>query len=141
LDPIAKAVLNSIKCPQCKSPVDLLDWKDRSEGRKYNYCCAANWEHYRIHFIYWETYHPFVEYDHVVVYNGSHKYCITQSYYEPTWPYSNSDRTEIQIYDVDPENRTISQSPNLSFDKKLFDFTQTSQDKILNRIKTILTFQ
>lgn len=140
LDPVAKQILNSIKCPICKSPVDLLDWKVKSDTRKYNFCCAADWQHYRFFFIHWEPVHR-IEYENVIVYEGRHKYEITQFY-----DLLNLDgKTEILIFDVDPENRVIDtkekKAPKFSYDKRLFDFSQTNREKIVNRVKTILVFQ
>jgi YHS domain-containing protein len=135
VDPIAKAILNSIKCPICQSGIDLLDWKDRSDGKKYNFCCSSNWEHYRNFFVHWEPVFR-VEYETVVVYEGKHKYQVTQ--YE-------DNRTEIFIFKVDPEGRVadFGREPpaKFAYPKHLFDFTRTNRDKLVNRVKTILVFQ
>lgn len=112
-----------------------MDWKSVSDGRKYNYCCATNWEHYRIFFVHWKPVF-YIEYETVVIYENSRQYHITQY---------NDNRTELFIYDVDAENRIVDSKDKkyspLRYDKKLFDFTNTSQDKMVNRIRTILVFQ
>ena len=135
MDPIAKQILNTLKCPLCKARIDLLDWKDVSDGRKYNFCCSSNWEHYRNFFVHWQPV-IYIEYETVVIYEGHRKYHLTQY---------DDNRTEIFIYDVDAENRIIDdkdkKKPVFRYDKKLFDFSNTNQEKIINRVKTILVFQ
>ena len=129
---IAKAYLNTLKCPVCKSRLDLYEVKDTS--RKYNFCCSSNWEHYRIFFIHWEVALR-VEYETVVLYEGRHQYHLTQY---------DDNRTELFIYDVDAENRVLSLKDKKPFvaryPKKLFDFQTTNKEKLVNRIKTILVF-
>jgi hypothetical protein len=135
VDKVAKLILNQIKCPICKSPVDLLDWKVRSETRKYNFCCAADWQHYRFYFIHWEPVYR-VEYENLIVFEGNHEYVITQF---------DNGGTEILIFEVDAENNIIESKDKkptkFSYNKKLFDFSQTTREKIINRVKTILVFQ
>jgi len=135
LDPLAKLILNALKCPICQSRLDLLDWKDHIPGPKYNFTCSSNWEHYRIFFVHWEPVCR-VEYETVIVYEGKHQYRITQ--------YGMPDRTEIFIHDVDAENRIIdnrSKTNNkFSYEKKLFDFANTTREKVVNRVRTILVF-
>lgn len=69
------------------------------------------------------------------MYERKHKYEITQ--YE-------DNRTEILVLDVDPENRVIDNkekvAPLFRFPKHLFDFKNTTKEKVLNRVKTILVF-
>lgn len=134
MDPVAKAILNSLKCPICQSRVDLLDWKDRSDGRKYNFCCSSSWEHYRCFFIHWEPVYR-IEYETVVVYNGKHQYRITQS---------EDNKTEILTNEVDAENRVVDKRGGpgkILFNLHLFDFSKTNREKLMNRLKTILVFQ
>lgn len=149
MDKAAKTFLNTIKCPICKSPVDLVDWKVRSDIRKYNFCCSSNWEHYRLFFVHWEAIY-YVEYENVVVYEGKHKYDISQFYNGLGTSMTSmiqvpNQRTEIYLLDVDPENRVIDntekKAPKFSYNQKLFDFSQTNREKIINRVKTILVFQ
>ena len=135
MDPIVKQTLNALRCPICKGQVDLLDWKQKRVPLDYNYCCANDWEHYRLLFVHWEPV-LIIKHETVVVYEGRHKYQITQ--------FQNKG-TEIFIFDVDLENRVIEdpqkKNPNFSYDKHLFDFSKSNRDKIVNRIKTILVFQ
>jgi len=86
-----------------------------------------------------------IEKETVSIYEGRHKYVIMQHNYPNLYPV-----TSINVYDVDAENRVIDKKinqvpkdlqPAFSFDKKLFEFSKTTRDKILNRIKTILVFQ
>lgn len=141
MDPLAKALLNSLKCPICQGQVDLLDWKDRSDGMKYNFCCSSNWEHYRLYFVHWELV-PRIEYETVIVYEGRYQYRISQFAPDKRFP---SERTEIHTFEVDKENRIISSKdkkflPPISFEKKLFNFSQTNREKLMNRVKTIIVF-
>jgi len=76
-----------------------------------------------------------VEYETVVVYEGKHQYHLTQY---------DDNRTELFVYDVDAENRIIDvkdKKPFLGrYSQKMFDFTNTTKEKIINRVKTILVF-
>jgi hypothetical protein len=136
LDPLVKAMLNSLRCPVCGGQVDLVDWKVKSPGRKYNFCCVANWEHYRIFFVHWEPVLR-IEYETVVVYEGRHQYWITQ------YDDNGNNNIEIIVSEVDAENRVVdTKKPSrFSYDKKLFDFSKTNRERIVNRVKTILVFQ
>lgn len=135
MDPLVKQTLNTFRCPICKGQVDLLDWKQKGSRYIYNFCCVNEWEHYRLFFVHWEPVLR-VEYETVVIYEGRHKYEITQF---------GTNITEIQIFNVDPENRVIEDPQKkiskFSYPKHLFDFAQTNRDKILNRVRTILVFQ
>lgn len=132
-DPLAKALLNSLKCPLCQSRIDLLDWKDKSDGRTYNFCCSSNWEHYRCFFVSWEVV-PYVEYETVIVYNGKYRYTITQHV---------DQHSEIVTSEVDAENRVVDKRGGpgkIRFEQHLFDFSKTNREKLMNRLKTILVF-
>ena len=119
----------------------MMDWSAKSQYRTHNFCCATNWEHYALFFdLKYPPYH--VAHETVMIYDGSHKYHICQMYDQ----FAFAAATEIRALDVDPEGRTIDAPKTksdllYSADKKLFDFGQTDREKILNRIKTILTFQ
>ena len=138
MDPLVKQTLNALRCPICQSQVDLIDWKIPTSAIKYNFCCATDWEHYRLFFVHWEPVLR-VEYETVVIYEGKHQYEIRQT---------SSNKTFIFVRDVDAENRVIPKSnqglvvaPDFTYDKHLFDFAKTNRDKIVNRAKTILVFQ
>lgn len=112
----------------------MLDWKDKSDGRKYNFCCSSNWEHYRCFFVHWEPVHR-IEYETVIVYLGKHKYVLTQF---------DDQHTEIATHEVDAENRVVDKRGGpgkIRFDLHLFDFAKTNREKVMNRLKTILVFQ
>lgn len=135
MDPLVKQTLNALRCPICKGQVDLVDWKQKLPTRKYNFCCVNDWEHYRLFFVHWEPVLR-IEYENVRIYEGRHLYDITQ--------FENFS-TEIFVFDVDPENRIISSDKKapapFTYNKKLFDFSKTNRDKIVNRVRTILVFQ
>lgn len=132
---ISREILNSICCPICKSPIDLLDWsKIRSMvDAVYNFSCVIDYTHYKLFFNHW--YHPpTIEYENVLIYEKEYLYSIIQ----------HANRTKILTFSIDQENRIIDQKikkPTFIADKKLFDFSNSNRDKILNRIKTILVFQ
>lgn len=85
----------------------------------------------------------FVEYETVIFYEGKRKIEIRQDYRQVVSPTSL-----IYLYEVDAENRVIEKKdeplklkgPDFSFDKKLFDFSRTNREKVVNRVKTILVF-
>jgi hypothetical protein len=116
--------------------MDIYGPKNRSPDTllSYNYCCVKDWEHYRIYLVHWQP--PIIiEYEAVIIYDGKYKYQITQ--YRPS-------ETRIVIWDIDAENRVIDlkeKKTTFSFNKMLFDFSNTTKEKILNRVKTILVFQ
>jgi hypothetical protein len=132
LDPLVKAILNSLRCPVCNGQVDLVDWKVKQPEKKYNFCCVNNWEHYRLFFVHWEPVLR-IEYETVIVYEGRHRYIVNQ--------YENNS-AEILISEVDAENRVIdTKSPKkFSYGQKIFDFSKTNREKIVNRVRTILVF-
>ncbi len=108
---------------------------------KYNFTCSSNWEHYRIFFVHWEPVCR-IEYETVIIYEGKHQYRISQFAPDKRFP---SERTEIYISEVDKENRILSSKdkkpfPPISFEKKIFDFANTTREKIVNRVRTILVF-
>lgn len=132
MDPVAKAVLNSLKCPLCGGQVDLLDWRQAGTKLKYNFCCANNYEHYRLFFIHWDG-TPRIEYETVVFYEGKYQYRINQFL---------AGTTEILLSRVDAENRVIDPQKYsmFEFEKHLFKFSQTNREKVVNRVKTIVVF-
>jgi len=140
LDPIAKQILNDLKCPLCGGQIDLFDFKIANHcigigtpRLTFNFCCANNWEHYHIWFPHWETTFKKIDYERIIVYTDSLQYCITQIH---------TNRTYITISNVNLENRIIEGTEKtLLFEQKMFDFSNTNREKILNRTKTILVFQ
>jgi hypothetical protein len=101
---------------------------------------VADWQHYRIWYEHWEGPHR-LEKENVIVYEGRHCYEIEQRYnLKLPVPFET---TELRIYEVDAENRIIDTKKVglFTYNKKLFDFSQTNREKIINRVKTILVFQ
>ncbi len=102
----------------------------------FNYACARDNTHYRIMFDVWSP--AVIRYENVWIYEGKHLFDIDQYI---------SGMCIVRMADIDPEGRIIpdksgSNYPySIRFEKKLFDFQQTSREKILNRIKTVLVFQ
>jgi hypothetical protein len=107
-----------------------MDWKIKYSIKKYNFCCVNNWEHYCLYLVHWE---PIIriEYEKIIVYEGRYKYEIIR----------DDNCTKIFSSNVDIENNVLNNAKLYSSDKKLFDFSNTNKEKLLNRIKTILVFQ
>jgi hypothetical protein len=151
MDPIVKAILNSLKCPQCGAGIDIKTYGPKTKG-KFNYACATDNLHYAVQlatdngldYPHNMPIHPIIIQEMVVLYDGKHRYDINQ------WNASilgTVDSTTIDMFDIDPEQRIIEdrkgRKKKSSFDypKKLFDFSRVTKEKILSRIKTILVFQ
>lgn len=129
-----KIILNSLRCPICKSQIDLYDfYQKNSRSTSYNFCCATDPYHYQMWFPHWDVLAK-INYDQVDVYEGSYKFRINQKYL--------INRTIIDIWEVDAEHHFIDEKSKIfTYDKILFDYSNTNRDRIVNRIKTILTFQ
>jgi uncharacterized protein YbaR (Trm112 family) len=125
MDPVAKALLNILRCPICKGQLDLLSLVANPKKSK-------EYRHYGIFLVHWE-YPIRIEQEGVTIFEGSHQFDIEQK----------GGRTTISIYEIDPEERILDNiKPKIfTYDKELFTFHQTTRDKIVNRIKTILVFQ
>lgn len=134
MDQRTKLILNSLRCPLCQSQIDLYDFYQKNiKSTSFNFCCASDWYHYRMWFPHWDN-PPKISYDVVDIYEGRHKFRIDQRYFV------NS--TTIDIWEVDAEHHLVNeQSKIFKYDQILFDYRNTTRDKIINRIKTILTFQ
>jgi len=131
MDPHIKAQLNKLKCPLCKSQIDIYDQK---KGTIYNFCCVSDYTHYRTWFPHWD-WSP-IHYDMVHIYEGKYLYTIDQRYLIK--------RTSIDIYEIDAEGRVKDASKKKSFTYEgqiFFDYPNTNREKIIKRLKTILTFQ
>jgi hypothetical protein len=131
MDPLIKAILNNLKCPICQSRVDLYNYGKKMDSQ-YNFCCSLDSWHYRMWFPHWDK--PPL-YDIVVIYEGNYRYNIDQRY--------SIAKTFIDIIEVDAEFNMINVHLNKTFqyDRIMFDYPNTDRDKMINRIKTILTFQ
>jgi hypothetical protein len=141
MDKVAKLILNSLKCPVCGGQIDLLDWtKLEQKPKDQNFSCVYDPEHYGVWLVHWE--HPIrLEFERATVYEGHHQYMVSQHHWMEGVPHQ---RTTVLIRKVDPEHRILdTEKPKLfTYDQKLlFDFTKTNREKLVNRIKTILTFQ
>ncbi len=126
-----KQLLNSLKCPVCKSQIDTLLTANNPIYRGFQYSCVANYKHYAIKVC--ENYLVYIAEEIVHLYDQRHEYCILKTKFN----------TEIAISDLDREGRVL-----FSFDIKkfrteldLFDFQNFNYEKAINRIKTVLVFQ
>ncbi len=148
MDPVVKAFLNSLKCPVCKSQIDLFQAK-KKDGN--NFACVQDYTHYAIFLVHWEQ--PLrIESEDVRVYKGKYLYDIKQHHYlpgnnhfglGPGFGPLRCDKTTIIVREIDKEFRIIEklEAKSFEYDKVLFDFQNTSEQKIINRVKTILVFQ
>jgi hypothetical protein len=144
LDKAVKVILNSLKCPICKSQVDLYDYMaPRPKSIGYNFSCVAEYYHYRMWFPHWDS-PALIDYDQVEVFEGRFRYRIDQYYTIGRTVYPvRSTSTIIEVQVVDGENHIIEEiRPKIfQYNKILFNWSTTNRDKIINRVKTILTFQ
>ncbi len=125
LDPILKTFLNSIRCPVCGGQIEGVS----------DFHCAFSKRHYKI-VINTDT-SPFVIIREYVRVNDGHKqYYVIQTQYE----------TEIYIfqlngdYEVIQPNKMEPAPKSIQFEKKLFEFSKTNREKLVNKIKTIIVF-
>lgn len=136
LDPVAKAFLNSLRCPICGNQIDMYEPPKQTGASHYNYACATDSDHY-VNEIDFKSISGFIRYEIVRIYDGSHLYEIDQ--------YAGG-MTVLRVADIDPEHRLLPNKEGklyqiaCQFDKKLFDFQNTNREKILNRVKTLLVF-
>jgi hypothetical protein len=129
-----KIILNSLRCPICLGQVDLIDWMaPKAKSTSYNFCCAAQYDHYKLWFPHWES--TQVGYDVVKVYEGRYLHTIMQRY-----PVA---QTSISTQSVDAEGHLIDAAApkTFAYNKILFDWSKTTKGKIISKIRTILTFQ
>ena len=132
MNPVAKKILNNLKCPICSGQLDLLSWQVPQKVKDYNFFCVNDYRHYGIFLIHWDF--PIViEQEGVTIFEGSHRFDVVQT----------KGKTKITIREIDPEERVLDNvKPKVfDYDKEMFIFSQTNRDKIVNRIKTILVFQ
>ena len=120
----------------CEGRIDLYNW-DLKISNEYNFCCAISPGHYRSFIDHWGSI-PNIEHDTIDLYDGNRLYHIEQYY--------NGDcKTTVSVLNLDPEGRVYHNegtSAKSSFVfSKLFDYSQTTREKILNRVKMILVFQ
>lgn len=139
MNAIVKKFLNAIKCPVCKGQIDIFDGRRASPGRRFNFACATNYEHYAI---YLNTDNaPFfeIEEEYASVKDNKYKYEIVQ-YHSLLL---KAHQTNILIFDINGDGNVIEGNAikDFSYNKALFDLQKTSTKKLLNRIKTILVFQ
>jgi hypothetical protein len=130
----AKKLLNNIKCPICKGPIDMISYFWRP-NKDFNFGCANDYKHYSLALRHDEL--PIlITAERVHVYDGNKKYQLNKKYSD------NTVSTEIVIYRIDPEGREIFtfEQKRLLLEKDLFDFAHFNNEKAVQRIKTILLF-
>jgi hypothetical protein len=83
-----------------------------------------------------------IQYERIILNHNLSQFEIIQNYstfLESTLE-STQENTNILIKSIDPEGRVLDLLRSFNYNKILFDFQQTDQNKIINRINTILTF-
>src|SRR5580692_3686247 len=80
MDKVAKMLLNAMRCPLCKSQIDIANFKTNRSFDSWhsNFGCVKDPEHYGIWFMYEEG-PPHVEREMVVINEGFHQYRVIQS--------------------------------------------------------------
>ena len=130
----AKKILNDLRCPVCRSPIDITGYPVFSTT--YNYGCADNYDHYLLSVI-TSVGCSKIEKEQVHVIDSKHKYQIFKTYH----PKGN--KTEITAYQIDSEGRVIFSFKNnkLCLEQEIFNFTKFDVNKAIHRIKTMFVFQ
>lgn len=131
-----KKLLDSLKCPICKSPIDFIDCRTYNNNE---YICVLNPDHYEV-FINYDAGYPLLGREIVRIYDNNYKYILIKRYnvFDPT-----KTETEILIDKIDPEGRIefkFKQKKIRFINKELFNFSDFEIEKSISRIKTILTF-
>lgn len=130
MEQLTKKVLNSLSCPICKSPIDMLP----SGVKGFSFGCASDMDHYMLEMLY-----GLISIERVCIYdiNKQHKYIITKKHKDGACD------TEISIMDTDQEGRVIfSFTDNkVTTDLEMFDFRKFNAEKAVNKIKTFLLFR
>jgi hypothetical protein len=142
MDPEAKQFLNSLKCPLCGSLIDLISWDNSATNKRYNFGCRYNAGHYAMWYVHWPI-PRIITHDHVNVYQGNKRYSIEQRYC-PDLSWSVPEQlTQLWIHRVDPEHRILEEflPDYVEFDQIVFDWQKLNESQILNKVKTLLTFQ
>lgn len=139
MDPVAKKILNALKCPICAAQIDICDGKNLVPRRKANFGCASNKDHYSFWMDDGEGFSFQIEEEYLNVVDNKFRYEIIQFHSKML----NMHQTNIQIYDVNGDGNIIegNKVKLLTFKKQLFKFSKTNRIKIINRLKTILVFQ
>ena len=133
MDPVVKKILNSLSCPLCKAPIDLLSNKNIG----YNYGCAANNAHYTLYLIEVDSVIK-INQECVSFYDKSHMYKIVKQH-----SIDGTTITFISVYNTDLEGRVIFslKEKKILMNQDAFDFTNFDESKAINRIKTLFLFQ
>lgn len=131
MNPEIKKILNALKCPLCKAPIDLIEYSSARKG--YNFGCAINVDHYAISLIYDPV---MVAAECIHIHDAHHMYEIIKH------PYGKV-RTTIKIFNTDAESRVIFsfKEKQLDMDIDAFNFDKLDLERAINRIKTIFLFQ
>lgn len=129
-----KKLLNSLSCPICKAQIDIISGRCSSLYKGYDYGCVINFDHYVLYISGVGNYSPKIEKEAVAIYNDKHKYQLVKTYLD------NQVKTEITVFNIDPEGRVQFSFRNNSakFDFDIFDFANFNMETALTKIETVL---
>lgn len=135
MDKRVKLIVNSLRCPLCKSQIEGHDvYGPNARTTSFNFHCVSNYDDYRFWMPHDDYHVPKIHYDMVDIFEGKHKFRIDQRYL--------INRTTIDVWEVDAEKNLVNEKSKIfNYQQIFFDYQKTNRDKIINRIKTILTFQ
>ena len=124
--------IKSLRCPICQSKIDLHDYKQvnnklAGNENSFNFNCIKVASHYQVWFEHWKDIKK-VSDDQVEIYFDSRVYLINQEYLD-------GKRTYITLFNGKKRLKTE------FFQSVIFDWQKMDEEKIINRLKTILTFR
>lgn len=125
MDSARKDALNRMKCPICGGQIEGVT----------QFHCVLSKTHYK--FVIVEDIFPIsITHEYVSVNDGRKQYYIIQT----------PNETEIYVHQLDGNYEIISPDKtkpapkSFKFDQKIFSFSETNREKLLNRIRTIIVF-
>lgn len=135
MDKYIKSFLNKMRCPLCKSQLDIIE-----KYKFYNFACATDSIHYAICLD--GNYVPTILLREKVTLNYEHlQYILNQDYFN-----DGNVNSSIMTKKIDAEGRVLDISENIkteiyTFKYKIIDCQNTNQKKIISRLKTVLLLQ
>jgi hypothetical protein len=137
MNPLTKKLLNSLRCPICKSLIDMLPTKI---SKRYQFGCAVNNEHYAI-----RLNNGDIERELVSFFDSKHKYVLLKSHYDGIISVSEGSITdmEINVIDIDLENRVVegNKIKVIDVNSESFDFRNFNIKEVVYKINLLFLFQ
>ncbi len=138
MDSVQKAYLNTLRCPLCKGQLDMSMGIKRALG---SWICVNDPEHFGLSFANDDPPTCRISEEKLQLYHDKFLFIIIQSRFDLQG--NPQTKTSMLIKPIDREGRVIEgvKTKSSFFDKFLFDFQNTTKEKIINRIETYLLFQ